>query len=299
MSTQRLSSVLVLKLSAGRWLQLVRLFGSRRFRRNLNTCGLSPREFLRSVSHSVRYLRRCERRPDPYPVVVVDGFLDARMMALVCWGFPGSEDMEDMPVERTRNAMARRNRKLFRLNPESLAGLPVDRAAFWAVFSAFIDLLSQEMMHALPDPDPDLRVESFRSGFKVRKDLWMDRGGFQISPHTDGVQKYATFLLYCSGHPSLEQEGTFVFVPKKTAFEVGTVNSTNLMILMRLSGRHTVKILCSASARRITHFMGNIPAKPLWRPGRPSRSPCSPGDCSRSEAGAQPRPLGPCPTAPA
>ena len=218
MSTQRLSSVLVLKLSTGRWLQLVRLFGSRRFRRNLNTCGLSPREFLRSVSHSVRYLRRCERRPDPYPVVVVDGFLDARMMALVCWGFPGSEDMEDMPVERTRNAMARRNRKLFRLNPESLAGLPVDRAAFWAVFSAFIDLLSQEMMHALPDPDPDLRVESFRSGFKVRKDLWMDRGGFQISPHTDGVQKYATFLLYCSGHPSLEQEGTSVFVPKEDGF---------------------------------------------------------------------------------
>ena len=170
------------------------------------------------MSHSVRYLRQCERRPDPYPVVVVDGFLDVRMMTLVSQSFPGADDMEDMPVERTRNAMARRNRKLFRLNPESLEGLAVDQAAFWAVFSAFIDLLSSEMMHALPDPASDLRVESFQSGFKVRKDLWMDRGGFQISPHTDGVQKYATFLLYCSGHSSLEQEGTSVFVPKENGF---------------------------------------------------------------------------------
>jgi len=218
MSTPWLSSVLELKLKIGRWLQLVRLFRSRRFRRNLKACGLSPGEFLRAVSHSVRYLRQCERRPDPYPVVVVDGFLDVRMMTLVSKSFPGADDMEDMPVERTRNAMARRNRKLFRLNPESLEGLAVDQAAFWAVFSAFIDLLSSEMMHALPDPASDLRVESFQSGFKVRKDLWMDRGGFQISPHTDGVQKYATFLLYCSGHSSLEQEGTSVFVPKENGF---------------------------------------------------------------------------------
>ena len=218
MSTPWLSSVLELKLKIGRWLQLVRLFRSRRFRRNLKACGLSPGEFLRAVSHSVRYLRQCERRPDPYPVVVVDGFLDVRMMTLVSQSFPGADDMEDMPVERTRNAMARRNRKLFRLNPESLEGLAVDQAAFWAVFSAFIDLLSSEMMHALPDPASDLRVESFQSGFKVRKDLWMDRGGFQISPHTDGVQKYATFLLYCSGHSSLEQEGTSVFVPKENGF---------------------------------------------------------------------------------
>ena len=218
MSTPWLSSVLELKLKIGRWLQLVRLFRSRRFRRNLKACGLSPGEFLRAVSHSVRYLRQCERRPDPYPVVVVDGFLDVRMMTLVSKSFPGADDMEDMPVERTRNAMARRNRKLFRLNPESLEGLAVDQAAFWAVFSAFIDLLSSEMMHALPDPSSDLRVESFQSGFKVRKDLWMDRGGFQISPHTDGVQKYATFLLYCSGHSSLEQEGTSVFVPKENGF---------------------------------------------------------------------------------
>ena len=64
--------------------------------------------------------RQRECRPNPYSVMVVDGFLDARMMALVCWSFPGSEDTEDMPAERTRNAMARRNRKLFRLNPESL-----------------------------------------------------------------------------------------------------------------------------------------------------------------------------------
>ena len=218
MSNPWLSSVLELKLKIARWLQLVRLLRSRRFRRNLKACGLSAGEFLRSMSHSVRYLRQCERRPDPYPVVVVDGFLDVRMMTLVSQSFPGADDMEDMPVERTRNAMARRNRKLFRLNPESLEGLAVDQAAFWALFSAFIDLLSSEMMHALPDPASDLRVESFQSGFKVRKDLWMDRGGFQISPHTDGVQKYATFLLYCSGHSSLEQEGTSVFVPKENGF---------------------------------------------------------------------------------
>jgi hypothetical protein len=218
MSTPRLSSAFELKLAIGRWLHLAWLLRSRHFRRNLKACGLSPRELMRSMSHSVRYLRQCERRRDPYPVVVVDGFLDGRMMTLVSQSFPGSDDMEDMPVERTRNAMARRNRKLFRLNPESLEGLSVDRAAFWDVFSAFIDLLSPEMMHALPDPAPDMRVESFQSGFKVRKDLWMDRGGFQISPHTDGVQKYATFLLYCSGHPSLEQEGTSVFVPKDNGF---------------------------------------------------------------------------------
>ena len=88
MSTPWLSSVLELKLKIGRWLQLVRLFRSRRFRRNLKACGLSAGEFLRSMSHSVRYLRQCERRPDPYPVVVVDGFLDVRMMTLVSQSFP-------------------------------------------------------------------------------------------------------------------------------------------------------------------------------------------------------------------
>tara|TARA_B100000085_G_C18382565_1_gene447017 strand:+ start:351 stop:515 length:165 start_codon:yes stop_codon:yes gene_type:complete len=52
--------------------------------------------------------------------VVVDGFLEDRVMGMVSWSCPDSQGMEDMLVERPLNAMARGVRKLFGLNPESL-----------------------------------------------------------------------------------------------------------------------------------------------------------------------------------
>ena len=65
MSTPRLFFTLELKLAIGRWLHLAWLLRSRHFRRNLKACGLSPRELMRSMSHSVRYLRQRECRRDP------------------------------------------------------------------------------------------------------------------------------------------------------------------------------------------------------------------------------------------
>ena len=100
---------------------------------------------------------------------------------------------------------------------------------------------------------------------------------------------------------SLGQEGVSVFT-ERINFEVGIASRTKLMILMRFVERCTAKILCSAAARRVL-----LMSQERFRRNHPAGGPedhlndcgVQAGCSTRSEAGPQLRPLGPCPTAPA
>ncbi|WP_411869068.1 hypothetical protein [Vulcanococcus limneticus] len=160
-------------------------------------------------------LANASRSAEPFPWLELDKFLPVSLMNAVNQYFPGEAQMVAMPERRSVNAYARRYRRLLQLNKASLVRLSPAARSFWETFDRLIQALVPDLMNALmPPPQGQRYMELPVSDLGARIDLWADRGGYQISPHTDAPHKLATFLLYCSPEASLQNEGTSIFVPK-------------------------------------------------------------------------------------
>lgn len=161
-------------------------------------------------------LSACASSCTPFPWIEVEKLLPTAVMDAINHFFPSPELMTAMPEGRTGNAYAHRYRRLFPLNPDTVAVMSSDASRFWLQFDALIQSLIPELMGALPEPPSSQKHSVFPlAELKARIDLWADCGGYQIQPHTDAPHKLATFLLYCSADPSLRNEGTSIFVPKQ------------------------------------------------------------------------------------
>ena len=106
------------------------------------------------------------------------------------------------------------------LSSSSFAELTLHQQAFWQDFQSYVQKMGPDLMAALPRPVENQKMLTIPpSEMRFRIDLWSDRGGYQITPHTDAPHKLATFLLYCSSDPSLHAEGTSVFRPLEPGFK--------------------------------------------------------------------------------
>jgi hypothetical protein len=122
--------------------------------------------------------------------------------------------MHAMPQARANNVYAHKYRRMFPVNREALKRLEPKSGAFWSSFNRLAQDLIPHLMNALPEPDKTHRFLLLPSdSLKARVDLWSDRGGYKITPHTDAPHKLATFLLYCSEDASLVNEGTAIYTP--------------------------------------------------------------------------------------
>lgn len=159
-------------------------------------------------------LADARRHSTPFPWLEIDKFVPSGLMDGIHQNFPGAEVMDSMPEARTGNIYAHRYRRLFTLNEKTFPLLPPESIKFWRLFDSFIQRMIPALLQALPEAPKGQRVQHEPvSELKARLDLWVDRGGYQIPPHTDAPHKLATFLLYCSQDPSLSGEGTSIFVP--------------------------------------------------------------------------------------
>lgn len=166
------------------------------------------------VSYSTEKLDKAERHRDPFPYLVVEKLLPSSAIEAINQFYPNPEEMPTMPEERTGNPYAHRYRRLFPLNAETVKQMPKAQRRFWKVFSAYCERLAPTLLAALPTPPEGQQYRTVEpSELKTRIDLWSDRGGYQITPHTDAPHKLATFLLYCSPDPSLTDEGTSIYRP--------------------------------------------------------------------------------------
>lgn len=172
---------------------------------------------------SLSKLAGSRKQATPFPWLELDKFVPNALMDSIHQYFPGSELMSTMPEARTGNVYAHRYRRLFTLNEKTFQMLPAEASRFWQLFDAFIQRMVPALLQALPEGPKDQRIaHAPASELRARLDLWADRGGYQIPPHTDAPHKLATFLLYCSCEPSLSCEGTSIFVPldaSKTCWE--------------------------------------------------------------------------------
>jgi len=174
---------------------------------------------LSLLAYSKDKVRKAEVRRDPFPHLMVDKLLPSNVLASLNQLYPTLEQMDSMPESRTGNPYAHKYRRLFPLNPETLPRLEKDQRRFWKLFAAYMQALGPKLLKALPEPPEGqqfLTVEP--SQMRTRIDLWSDRGGYQITPHTDAPHKLATFLLYCTEDPALAGEGTSIYRPKEEGF---------------------------------------------------------------------------------
>jgi hypothetical protein len=168
--------------------------------------------------YSIAKIKKATVCADPFPYLFSPKLLPSNMFTAVNKFYPSIDMMGAMPGSRTGNPYAHQHRRLLALNKESLAGMEKEQKRFWKLFSAYIQILSPKLLKALPQPPSGQHfVTAKPEEIKTRIDLWSDRGGYQITPHTDAPHKLATFLLYCSSDPSLASEGTSIFTPRDPA----------------------------------------------------------------------------------
>lgn len=159
-------------------------------------------------------LAGAKKSASPFPWIEVEKFVPNALMDSINQHFPAADVMDSMPETRTGNVYAHRYRRLFALNETSLPALPAESRRFWQTFEHFIQRMVPALFQALPEPPDAHRVDrSSMTELRARIDLWADRGGYQIPPHTDAPHKLATFLLYCSPESTLIGEGTSIFIP--------------------------------------------------------------------------------------
>lgn len=172
------------------------------------------------AAYSKEKLRKAEIRREPFPYLLLEKLMPSSLLASVNKFYPSIEQMETMPNERTTNAYAHEYRRLFPINETSLPRMEKEQRRFWKLFAAYIELLAPKLLKALPEPPEGQRFTTAdRSKIRTRIDLWSDRGGYQITPHTDAPHKLATFLLYCTDDASLADEGTSIYRPKQEGFK--------------------------------------------------------------------------------
>lgn len=154
----------------------------------------------------------------PFPYLYLPKFLPSSYLALINTHFPPVDLMSAMPGARTGNTYAHKYRRMISINKSAFEKMMPEQATFWKSFQHLIEKVSWELLAALPVPPQEQKYTVVEPDqVRVRIDLWSDRGGYKIDPHTDAPHKLATFLLYCSEDPSLEMEGTSIFVPKNNS----------------------------------------------------------------------------------
>jgi hypothetical protein len=160
-------------------------------------------------------LENATRNSEPFPHLYLPKLLPTALFQEVCRLYPSATSMESMPTRRTGNPYAHKFRRMLNLNEETLSALPSEQSAFWGFFLRLVEKLGPSMLASLPAPSSAHHyLDVPHADLKTRVDLWADRGGYQIAPHTDAPHKLATFLLYCSSSPALSREGTSIFVPR-------------------------------------------------------------------------------------
>lgn len=181
---------------------------------------LNKQDLIKSlVAYSKQKVKAAEVHREPFPYLMVDKLLPGQIIASINQLYPTIDQMEAMPEARTGNPYAHQYRRLFPLNEESLSKLEQAQKRFWKIFASYMQILGPKLLKALPDPPDGQKFRTAEpSEIKTRIDLWSDRGGYQITPHTDAPHKLATFLLYCTADPSLAEEGTSIYRPHEHGF---------------------------------------------------------------------------------
>lgn len=166
------------------------------------------------VAYSAQKLDKAECHDQPFPYLIVDKLLPSQLIEAINQFYPTPEAMASMPEERTGNPYAHRYRRLLPLNGETIQKMAKPERRFWKIFSDYCERITPKLLASLPAPPAGQKFRTAEPGeLKTRIDLWSDRGGYQITPHTDAPHKLATFLLYCSPNPELSDEGTSIYRP--------------------------------------------------------------------------------------
>lgn len=166
------------------------------------------------ANYSIKKIKKATTEAEPFPYLFIEKLMPSELMKAVNTFYPSVESMEAMPGKRTGNPYAHQHRRLLALNEESTAAMPKEQKRFWRMFSTYVQILAPRLLKALPEPPAGQKYATAKpEEIKTRIDLWSDRGGYQITPHTDAPHKLATFLLYCSSDPALASEGTSIFRP--------------------------------------------------------------------------------------
>lgn len=181
----------------------------------------SKQDLVKSlVVYSKEKIRSGEIKSEPFPHLMVEKLMPKGLLESVNQLYPSLDQMNAMPSERTGNPYAHEFRRLFPLNETSLANLEKEQRRFWKLFAAYIERLAPKMLKALPEPPKGQQYATAEpADIRTRIDLWSDRGGYQITPHTDAPHKLATFLIYCTDDASLAGEGTSIYRPKQEGFK--------------------------------------------------------------------------------
>lgn len=176
----------------------------------------SRQEILKNwVGYSVQKVKNSTASAEPFPYLFVEKLMPSQYMKALNNFFPSAEMMGAMPSTRTGNSYAHQHRRLLALNEEAMAAMEKEQKRFWKFFSAYVQILAPRLLKALPEPPAGQQYSTAKpEDIKTRIDIWSDRGGYQITPHTDAPHKLATFLLYCSSNPALASEGTSIFRPR-------------------------------------------------------------------------------------
>lgn len=175
----------------------------------------SRQDILNNLAgYSLKKIKNANVSIEPFPYLFSEKLVPSELIKAINTFYPSLEMMEAMPGSRTGNPYAHKHRRLLALNQESIKNMEKDQKRFWKLFSAYIKLIAPRLLKALPEPPKGQQFTIAKpEDIKTRIDLWSDRGGYQITPHTDAPHKLATFLLYCSSDPSLASEGTSIFRP--------------------------------------------------------------------------------------
>lgn len=181
---------------------------------------LNKQDLVKSlIAYSKTKLKAAETHREPFPYLMVEKLLPGQIMASINQLYPTIDQMDAMPATRTGNPYAHQYRRLFPLNEETLPRLEQAQKRFWKIFGSYVQVLAPKLLKALPEPPEGQKFRTVEpSEIKTRIDLWSDRGGYQITPHTDAPHKLATFLLYCTAEPSLAGEGTSIYRPHEEGF---------------------------------------------------------------------------------
>ena len=172
------------------------------------------------IDFSRSRLMECKTFSDPYPHFVCQDIINPDFFRTLVSFFPGEEQMKAVPAKRTTNIYAHHYRRILCTTSSDVDVLDPRQQKIWKFFNAYVKNLAKNLINTLPSVSEKNRCSTYSDiNPKFRIDLWSDRGGFQITPHTDSSNKLATFLIYCTDLDTLKAEGTSIFRPTDSEFK--------------------------------------------------------------------------------